>query len=172
MEVQGSHLRENSQPETLVCPPTSETLFATAAEYLAVFKTLDPSSITHVQTQDYTHEFAPQSANLPGPFSLDEFAQFLSSLRKVINSFNMTARDTWVNPSLRQVVIRACSAPTFWDEVKAGGSKIDWSFEGEYIFILHLDDKGRKVRKVLEFVDSKGTERLMALIAQAMSIKG
>lgn len=173
MELQSS----SSQPqwpataEAHTLLPNPETLLTTAATYLNVFTTLDSTTIAHVQTSDYTHEFAPQSANPPGPFSRDEFAQFLSNLRNVVYDFNVRARQIWPNPSLRQVVIWADSAPAFRDEVKNGSDEIDWRYKGEYIFILTLDDKGQKVSKVLEFVDSKGTERVKALIAQATANK-
>lgn len=151
--------------------PSAETLVSIATTYLKVFTNLDASTIAHIQTPDYTHQFAPQSTNPPGPLSRGEFAQFVSSIRKVISDFRVTPQEIWPNPSLRQVVVLADSAPVFRDEVKDGGDEGFWTYKGEYIFIIALDDKGEKVTGVLEFVDSIGTERVKALIARATANK-
>ena len=56
----------------------------------------------------------------------------------------------------------------FRDDVKdAGLSDEEWSYRGEYIFILTMDESQEKIIRVLEFVDSKGTDRLRELMARA-----
>ncbi|KAF2249739.1 hypothetical protein BU26DRAFT_518297 [Trematosphaeria pertusa] len=172
MEIQRSDPQSQSptttRSQTL---PSPESLLATAKSYLNVFTTLNASTIAHIQTSDYTHEFAPQSTNPPGLLSRAEFADFVSHLRSVIHDFKVTAREIWPNPSLRQVVIRADSAPAFRDEVKDGEDEDEWTYRGEYISILTFDQKREKVSRALEFVDSKGTDRVKALIARAWAKK-
>lgn len=51
-----------------------------------------------------------------------------------------------------------------------GMTEQDWRYEGEYIFVLDFEENERgeqKVKRILEFVDSKGTERLRELMARA-----
>lgn len=56
----------------------------------------------------------------------------------------------------------------FRDDVKDGGlSDEEWSYRGEYIFIFTMDESQEKIIRVLEFVDSKGTDRLRGLMARA-----
>lgn len=56
----------------------------------------------------------------------------------------------------------------FRDDVKdAGLSDEEWGYRGEYIFIFTMDESQEKIIRVLEFVDSKGTDRLRVLMARA-----
>lgn len=48
-----------------------------------------------------------------------------------------------------------------------GLSDEEWGYLGEYIFIFTMDESGKGIVRVLEFVDGKGTERLRGLMARA-----
>lgn len=66
------------------------------------------------------------------------------------------------------MVVWATSETRFHDEVMDGGiAAEEWKYRGEYIFILSMDEKGEKIERVVEFVDSKGTDRLRVLMARA-----
>lgn len=59
----------------------------------------------------------------------------------------------------------ATGTPEFKKEVM-DGEREGWEYTGEYIFILDVDEEGKIVR-VVEFLDSKGTERLRGLVERA-----
>jgi hypothetical protein len=46
------------------------------------------------------------------------------------------------------------------------GDVSEWDYTGEYIYMLDVDEDGKIVR-VLEFLDSKTTERLSMMMARA-----
>ena len=78
-----------------------------------------------------------------------------------------------VNEKERQVVVWATAVPTFRDEVMDPGvSAEEWKYQGEYIFILDFDESAEKVKRVVEFLDSKGTERLRESMKRATSNLG
>ncbi|KAF2627059.1 hypothetical protein BU25DRAFT_491575 [Macroventuria anomochaeta] len=60
---------------------------------------------------------------------------------------------------------RKQDTPEFRKEVVDGG-KEEWEHTGEYIFVLDVNEEG-KIRRVLEFLDSKETERLRGLMGRA-----
>ena len=58
-----------------------------------------------------------------------------------------------------------------------GGMEDDWAYTGEYMFLLSFEDgeggedrdggKLKRIERVVEFVDSKGTMRLLSLMQKA-----
>ncbi|KAJ7819340.1 hypothetical protein B0H14DRAFT_2836506, partial [Mycena olivaceomarginata] len=135
----------------------TQKLLSTAATYLQVFSTLDPDVIAPIQSETtYRHEFAPASANPPAPRSREEFAAHIRHLGGILRSFPVRAKQTWPNPVLKQVVIWADSETEFHPHVRDNDDEDEWKYRGEY-----------KIEHVLEFVDSKGTERLRRLMARA-----
>ncbi|CAH0050744.1 unnamed protein product [Clonostachys solani] len=151
--------------------PTSDTLLSTATAYFQVFTTMDPDVISHIQSDDYTHEFAPASLNMSGTRTKETFASHLKHLAGVLESFPVSIKQTWVNPSLNQVTVWAVSETKFHEHVKDNDDEEEWKFHGEYIFILDMDETGQKVKHVFEFLDSKATENLRLLAARAFKKK-
>jgi hypothetical protein len=156
--------------------PVSSTATATAAivdtatTYLQVFSTLDPNVISSIQSENFKHTFAPKSANPPPPRNRDEFASHIKHLNGIISSFPVQAKQIWPNPLHNQVTIWADSETVFHQHVKDSDDEDEWRYRGEYIFILDLDTEG-KIENVLEFLDSKGTDRLRGLMARAWKKK-
>lgn len=81
----------------------------------------------------------------------------------------MVAREVHVHPSAvgdgGQVVIWATGRAVFRDEI-VGEDGEEWGYEGEYMFLLDVGDEG-KIERIVEFLDSKGTERLRGLVVRA-----
>lgn len=153
--------------------PTPPTLAATATTSLKVFATLDPDTNASVQTNDYRHVFAPSSIHLPQDTTRESFAAHLDPLREVMRSFPVRSRQVWPNPSLHQVMIWADSEAEFRDNVKDTDDDAGWGALGESISLfLTMDQAGDKVRHVLEFLDSKATDRVILLVARAFEQKG
>jgi ketosteroid isomerase-like protein len=67
-----------------------------------------------------------------------------------------------------QVAVWATSQTKFHEEVKdAEVPEDEWQYKGEYMFLLNVDDSEEKIERVVEFVDSKGTEGLCGLMQRA-----
>lgn len=70
------------------------------------------------------------------------------------------------------MVVWATSETKFFDAVKDSGlSDEEWIYRGEYMFILSMDESQEKIKRVVEFLDSKATERLRGLIKRAKDNK-
>jgi ketosteroid isomerase-like protein len=64
-----------------------------------------------------------------------------------------------------KVITHATSVTEFWEErMDQGVGREEWRYRGEYVFMFEFEggrgEKAGKINKVVEFVDSLGTERL------------
>lgn len=152
------------------------TLLSTAKAYMEVFTNLNPETIASVQTDDHKHTFAPASTDLPGPYNRDQYASHIASLRAFLASFPVRFKSVWPNVALRQVLIWADSEAHFHDSLKwgenlkgdPGDSTEQLAFQGEYMWLLTMNESGDKVNEVLEFLDSKKTEQMKGLVLKAL----
>jgi hypothetical protein len=86
-------------------------------------------------------------------------------------------KDVFINPTGNQVTVWADSETWFHDDVKDQDKDDNsipaeqWLYHGEYIFIFDMDDSGTKITRVFEFLDSKGTDQLRALLKKARQNK-
>lgn len=142
----------------------SSTLRSTAQSYLTTLSTFDAQALRPLQSENYFHEFAPASTNY-GTRTLDQFATHITALKQVLHGFQPEVKNLWVNESLKQVTIWG-TAVVIWKDEKVKDNK-EWEYKGEYIFVLSMDESGKKVERVLEFLDSKDLERFGALIVKA-----
>jgi hypothetical protein len=148
----------------------SSSLHDLATSFLSAFTHLSPSS-THLalRSPDCTHIFAPSTVGIP-PKSNSAFATHIDNVvRPLLTSFPVTAKEIHVNEAAGQVTIWATGKPEFKAEamgLERAGEKEEWDYTGEYIFILDVNEEG-KVERVLEFLDSKATERLRGLMGRA-----
>ncbi|KPM42170.1 hypothetical protein AK830_g4376 [Neonectria ditissima] len=138
---------------------------------MQVFTTLDPSVFPSILSDDYKHEFAPASLNPPQPFDREGFTAHVKRLQGVLRSFPVRMKETWPNPSLNQVVIWADSETNFHDHVEDSDDAEEWKLHGEYMWVLTMDESGEKITHVLEFLDSKVTEKIRGLMARAFKKK-
>jgi hypothetical protein len=95
------------------------------------------------------------------------------------------------NPGANQVLIWTTASPARLlevmsrveeEEMKANkvGEKTDWAYTGEYMFLLSFEHgetgedgeggRAKRIERIVEFVDSKGTMRLQALMQQAREL--
>lgn len=146
----------------------TSTLIATAKTFISVFASLDPSTISHIQSVNYTQEWAPSSAKPPPPLNSEQFASHLKMLGEILQSFPVRIKRIWPNPSLNQVTIWADSELMVHEHIKNSSDDLaEWSYRGEYIFVLTMDESGEKIDHVFEFVDSKGTDHLRGILNKA-----
>ncbi|KAH7259227.1 uncharacterized protein BKA55DRAFT_562235, partial [Fusarium redolens] len=151
--------------------PAASTLTATATAYIDVFRTLDTEALSNILTDQYSHQFAPASANLPGPMDRHGLIARLQHVGEVMSSFTVTIKQTWPNPSLRQVLVWAGSESNFHRHLRDSDDDEEWTKRGEYMFLMTTDESGERIMDVLEFVDSKATEEIVVMVARALEKK-
>ena len=89
-----------------------------------------------------------------------------------MTSFPVIAKEVSEDQEQNQIIIWATSKAEFHKDLKdARIVNEEWAYRGEYIFILTMDETEHKVNRVIEFVDSKGTERLKGLMMRARANK-
>lgn len=75
----------------------------------------------------------------------------------------------YVKLTQSQVVVIWCTGSPQWrEELKDYEvfSEEQWAYVGEFIFMLTMDEEGEKITKIVEFVDSKGTDNTLLPLAQ------
>jgi ketosteroid isomerase-like protein len=143
----------------------------TAKKYISFFATLDTQALDSLLAENYTHQLTPTSLNrlAPGPVDKQGVLEHYNRLRNVMTGFPVTAKEYIENESSNRVTIWASSKTVFRDDVKDDGiSQKEWIYEGEYIFLLTMDETGEKIIRIVEFLDSKAmVDKLRPLIKRA-----
>ena len=148
-------------------PVTEADLHHLASSFLRAFDTLSAKDHLALRAPHCTHIFAPASLSIP-PKSNNEFSTHLTNnLVPLLARFPVTPKEIHAHTTISggQVTLWATGTPEFKKEVM-DGEREGWEYTGEYIFILDVDEEGKIVR-VVEFLDSKGTERLRGLVERA-----
>lgn len=133
----------------------------TAKKYIGHFATLDTETLASVLSEDHVHQFTPASIDLPGPLGKQAFLDHSARLRRVMTGFPVHAKEYVESEGANQVTAWATSRAEFREEVvggEEGEGKRGWEYEGEYVFMFWMDESGEKIRRTVEFLDSKGTE--------------
>ena len=147
------------------------TRYETAMKFIGGFETLSPSSLLSCRTPDCTQIFLPSSLALP-PKDNAAFEAHLSHLHDYLKTFPVTVKEVMEDAKENKVVVWATSQANFHDEVKDGGlTEEEWAYHGEYVFILTMNENGDRLERIVEFLDSKGTERLWELMKRARGNK-
>ena len=161
-------LQSLTSTDTATNTMSSLKLTQTALKFLSGFQSLSPDIFLAVLSPTAIHEFAPASCSPPAPKTPTTLANHITTLKQVLAGFPVHPKEIFENEEKRQVTIWATSLAVFRDDVKdAGLSDEEWGYRGEYIFIFTMDESQEKIIRVLEFVDSKGTDRLRVLMARA-----
>ncbi|EHK44592.1 uncharacterized protein TrAtP1_009151 [Trichoderma atroviride] len=153
---------------------TEQALYDTAIAFINAFATLEANSHISLRAANCTHIFAPSSIKPPQPMTNEDFAAHLIKLHTIATGFPVTAKEIHVNFPKRQVIIWASAVLNFREELKGlkeGDDGKEWDYVGEYMFLLDVDEEG-KICRIVEFLDSLGTERVRVLIAKAWKNAG
>jgi hypothetical protein len=146
--------------------------YQTALKFIGAFEDLSIDTFLALQTPTCRHVFAPASLPPPAPLDNAGFAAHQTGLRTILEAFPVRAKEIIEDQEKNQVVIWATSETKFFDAVKDSGlSDDEWIYRGEYMFILTMDESQEKIERVIEFLDSKATERLRVLIRRAKDNK-
>jgi hypothetical protein len=103
-----------------------------------------------------------------------------------MSSFPFKVKEMIDNPTANQVLIWTTASPVWLPEALGSVDKgqrknedgeeegDDWAYTGEYMFLLSFEDREnvqegegitpRRIKRIVEFVDSKGTARLLDLV--------
>lgn len=147
------------------------TRYDTALRFVGAFESLSLSSLLACRTPDCAHIFLPSSLFVR-PLDNTAFEAHISRLHGIIKTFPVTAKEIMEDEQQNRVIVWATSQPIFHDELKDEGlTEEEWTYKGEYMFILSMNESGDKVERVVEFVDSKGSERFLGLIQRARTNK-
>ncbi|KAH8676154.1 hypothetical protein BX600DRAFT_432685 [Xylariales sp. PMI_506] len=140
----------------------------TAKKYISHFATLDTQLLDSVLAEDHEHHFAPASLGMK-VMSRQEFLAHNQRLRAVLAGFPVEGREYLDSESSNAVTVWATSQTQFHEGARDDGSPPEeWDYRGEYVFILTMDEAGEKIRRTVEFLDSRSTvDKLMNLMARA-----
>ncbi len=140
-----------------------------ALALLDTFKNLDYEANVALRTPDCRHSFAPASLGIKEKNN-EQFAAHLQSMQKTVEGIPVTAKQIFEGNN--QVTIWATGDTKFRAEVKAAEPEVDWTYQGEYIFIFTFNEAGNKIQHILEFLDSKKVEDARKLLSIAASTGG
>ena len=140
-----------------------------ALALLDTFTNLDYEANVALRTPDCRHSFAPASLGILEK-SNEQFAAHIKSMQKNIEGIPVTAKQIFEGNN--QVTIWATGDTKFKEEVKAAEPQLDWTYQGEYIFIFTFNGAGDRIQHILEFLDSKKVEDARKLLSIAASAGG
>lgn len=154
---------------------TDSTRLRTAKSYLNTLRTLDTNALNAlvalISDKSFTQTICPASVS-PGPFDKQAYIARICSLRAVLTGFPVTILDIIESEASNSVWVHCTAVPEWKDEVKGSpaGEEVDWHYQGEYVFMLWMDESGEKVVRCKEMVDSQGMSKMGGLFAKSMAI--
>ena len=141
---------------------------ATAMAFIGDFATLDVVTMLSRRTPDCIHSFSPASLGM-SPKDNTQFGDHVTRIRGVLSSFPVTPTTVFEDEAQNTIIVHATSQAVFHDEVKDDSLKDEeWTYRGEYVFMLTMDESGERISSLTEFLDSKGTEKVWGLMKRAM----
>ncbi|EXJ64791.1 hypothetical protein A1O7_01129 [Cladophialophora yegresii CBS 114405] len=135
-----------------------------ALAFLDSFRNLDYEANISLRTPDCQHYFAPASLGIERKNN-EQFRSHVKSLQNVIEGIHVTTKDIYEGN--HQITVWATGKTKFKETAKASDPGLDWTYEGEYVFIFTFDRAGERIQQILEFLDSKKVEEVRRLIRVA-----
>ncbi|GAO17572.1 uncharacterized protein UV8b_07172 [Ustilaginoidea virens] len=121
-------------------------LRATYVRFLEAFRNLDPGALASLKSPGCMHVFLPQSIGRRA-MSIQEHAEYIRTLKGVLEDFQVEELETMVDPRARAV----CA------HVLATAESVHGAFSNEAVFWLRMSEDGARVVRVTEFADSATT---------------
>ncbi|KAK5958729.1 hypothetical protein OHC33_000572 [Knufia fluminis] len=143
---------------------STSTQRATALAFLDSFDKLDGDANIALRAPNCRHTMAPTSLNFKPDMTNEQWTAHLNSTKEVLTSFPVMAKEIFENGN--QVTIWATSEANFREEAKDDEEGVDWTYHGEYMFVLLFDGDG-KIERIVEFLDSVKVVQVGALIERA-----
>lgn len=140
----------------------------TAIAFIRTFENLDLDANIALRTPNCRHTIGPMSLGYKPDMTNDDFINHFSHIKEIIASFPVMVREIFADETGRPITIWAYSRAIFKDEVKDDEEpKVDWSYYGEYMFVLFMNEAGDKVERIIEFVDSDKVTKVRQLMLRA-----
>lgn len=144
------------------------TRIKTAKSFVEAYASLSVGGLLPLVAGDYSHTFAPAPLEQLMAKTISDIAAQITALRRILHGFHSHIRELIDSESYNQVVVWASSEAIFREEVKdTADPEEDWEYKGEYMLLFTMDESGEHITKLVEFVDSKGAERMMGLVMRA-----
>ncbi|CZR67671.1 uncharacterized protein PAC_17570 [Phialocephala subalpina] len=146
------------------------TRYSTAMKFFKAADDVDLLGLMAIRSPTCLHYFAPTASSGPRP-PLDNttYEAHMNQFGAVAQAFPMTIKEIMEDQTQNRVMIWATGGATWKDEAMDSGlSAEEWKFEGEWMFIFSMDESGEKIDRVVEFVDTKATDKLRTLMARAL----
>lgn len=142
---------------------------ATAKKFISQFAALNAEALGSILADNYIHEFAPATGGHQGPNTRAELIMNTGNMGKILSSFPFKVEEYIESESRNEVTVYAKGGPVFRADVMDDGiPKEEWAYQGEFIFLIFMDESGEKLVRCLEFRDSKATdEKLRPLVRRA-----
>lgn len=141
-----------------------------ALAFLESFTDLDGPASIALRTADCIHTMGPTSLFPSSPHNLtnEAFLAHIASLKEVLTVFPVKAEEIFEDERSSHVTIWATSHLTFRPEVIDHDEEgTDWSYHGEYMFVLTFNEAGDKIERIVEFLDSQKVVAVRPLLARA-----
>ncbi|KAK2595856.1 hypothetical protein N8I77_013648 [Diaporthe amygdali] len=141
----------------------------TATKFVDHYATHDNEVLHTLLTDDLSYEFAP-SRSLDNLKALDKagYLEFKDGMKLAMTGYPLDVNKYIEGESANMVVVWATGGPQWREELKDYEvfSEEQWAYVGEFVFMLTMDETGEKITKIVEFVDSKGTDNKIWPLAQ------
>jgi hypothetical protein len=121
----------------------------------ARIESLCASDFEHSWGHNYAVSLNPR---LQGTFSFAQFTKHLEAMLPNLDSFEITVTDVTVDEMLRKVVLRI----SFWMLAKGAEERV----ENDLVWVVEMDEEGKKVRRSREFIDGIAAGRLKELMME------
>ena len=138
-----------------------------ALAFCQAFEDIDVDAHLALRTPDCRYTLAPASLNYPPSMTNEQWGAYMSTLKQVITKLPVTVKEIFEHEGSNQVTIWATSTTTFREEAKDEDPGVDWSYDGEYIFVLVMTQAGDKIERVIEFLDSARVVEAKKLLERA-----
>lgn len=149
-------------------PKMSSPRLQTVQAYITAISNFDTPTLTPLLTPTFTYTLAPSTIPVASPMPLATFTSFLAQTHSLIKHYTPAIKTTIdCGDAENKAVVWLTSEAHFRaegmdDEVSAD----EWRYVGEYMIVFSFEASGR-IAGVLEFVDSKGVEKVMGLMQRA-----
>jgi len=150
---------------------TKSSLERIATSFLSAFDNLSVDDHIALRAPLCIHIFAPSSLNIAPKTNAAFAAHVTNNLLPLLERFPVTAKETHINETGRQITIWATGKPEFKKEAMGTTPAEAWNYTNEYIFMLDVNEDG-KIKKIVEFLDSSSTEKLRGAILKARANVG